>query len=87
MTIVNLTAVGDVGCSDDVAKQVEIQIKYQGYITRQQQEISQQQRCHNTVLPDDFDYQHIPGLSAELIEKLTQIKTEYHWPSESLFLA
>lgn len=57
-----------------VAEQVEIQVKYSGYIERQQQEIDKQQRFENTVIPDDFSYQNISGLSAEIQQKLTNIR-------------
>lgn len=57
-----------------VAEQVEIQAKYSGYIERQQQEIDKQQRFENTVIPDDFNYQNISGLSAEIQQKLTDIR-------------
>lgn len=61
---------------DDVitAEQVEIQIKYAGYIERQQQEIQRQTRYEETVIPDNFDYEKIKGLSTEVKQKLLQIK-------------
>lgn len=52
------------------AEQVEIQLKYAGYIDRQRDEIEQMQRQENTALPDDFDYDQISGLSNELKSKL-----------------
>ncbi|MEG9605750.1 tRNA uridine-5-carboxymethylaminomethyl(34) synthesis enzyme MnmG [Serratia marcescens] len=61
---------------DDVqaAEQVEIQIKYEGYIARQQEEIEKQQRNENTVLPLDLDYRQVSGLSNEVIAKLNDHK-------------
>ena len=56
------------------AEQVEIQIKYQGYISRQQEEIDRQLRHENTLLPIDLDYLHVPGLSNEVIAKLNDHK-------------
>ncbi len=53
-----------------VAEQVEIQAKYAGYIERQRDEIERSQRHESTVLPDDFDYAAVRGLSAEVREKL-----------------
>jgi tRNA uridine 5-carboxymethylaminomethyl modification enzyme len=55
-----------------VAEQVEVAIKYQGYIDRQQQEIDKVKRQEHTLIPDDFDYRQIPGLSNELRQKLSQ---------------
>lgn len=56
------------------SEQVEIQIKYEGYITRQKEEIEKQCRNENTVIPLDFDYRRIPGLSNEVIAKLDDHK-------------
>ncbi|MDU8422028.1 tRNA uridine-5-carboxymethylaminomethyl(34) synthesis enzyme MnmG, partial [Pseudomonas syringae] len=56
------------------AEQVEIQIKYEGYIARQQEEIEKQQRNENTVLPVDLDYRQVNGLSNEVIAKLNDHK-------------
>ncbi|AIJ08197.1 MULTISPECIES: tRNA uridine-5-carboxymethylaminomethyl(34) synthesis enzyme MnmG [Edwardsiella] len=56
------------------AEQVEIQVKYQGYIARQQDEIEKQQRNENTLLPADLDYRQVNGLSNEVIAKLNDHK-------------
>ena len=56
------------------AEQIEIQIKYEGYIARQQEEIEKQQRNENTVLPVDLDYRQVNGLSNEVIAKLNDHK-------------
>lgn len=56
----------------EVAEQVEISIKYQGYIEHQQQEIERQKRHENTVIPTDFDYKQVLGLSNEVRLKLEQ---------------
>lgn len=58
------------------AEQVEIQLKYAGYIDRQRQEIEQMQRQENTPLPADFDYAAVGGLSNELRSKLEQQRPE-----------
>ncbi len=54
------------------AEQVEIQIKYAGYIERQKDEIAKAIRHENTLLPLDFDYGIISGLSNEVIVKLNE---------------
>ncbi|NDL65589.1 tRNA uridine-5-carboxymethylaminomethyl(34) synthesis enzyme MnmG [Acerihabitans arboris] len=56
------------------AEQVEIQIKYAGYITRQQEEIDRQSRNENTLLPVELDYGQVSGLSNEAIAKLNDHK-------------
>lgn len=65
------------GLEDPIAaEQVEIQIKYAGYIARQQDEIAKTQRHENTLLPADFDYSKISGLSNEVVAKLTDARPE-----------
>lgn len=54
----------------DVAEQVEVQTKYAGYITRQQDEIDKLRKNENTKIPDDFDYESVSGLSNEVKQKL-----------------
>ncbi|CNI57082.1 tRNA uridine 5-carboxymethylaminomethyl modification protein GidA [Yersinia massiliensis] len=56
------------------ADQVEIQVKYEGYIARQQEEIEKQLRNENTLLPADLDYRQVSGLSNEVIAKLNDHK-------------
>lgn len=58
------------------AEQVEIQIKYQGYIDRQMDEIEKKKRHEDTLIPVDFDYSQISGLSNEVVAKLTDAKPE-----------
>ncbi len=53
-----------------VAEQVEIQIKYAGYIVRQREEIERHQRQEGMPLPDDMDYSQVRGLSNEVCQKL-----------------
>jgi tRNA uridine 5-carboxymethylaminomethyl modification enzyme len=63
------------GVSDvKAAEQIEIQAKYAGYIDRQEDEIAKSLRQETTTLPADFNYCNIPGLSAEIQQKLTQIR-------------
>ena len=63
------------GVSDEqVAEQVEIQNKYEGYISRQKDEIEQMRRQENTPLPEDFDYEKVGGLSNELKAKLQEVR-------------
>ena len=66
----------DIEVSDAVAEQIEIQTKYDGYISRQQEEIDRSKRNENTKLPIDFDYATISGLSNEMKQKLLNVKPE-----------
>ncbi len=58
----------------DVAEQVGIQIRYAGYLDRQQGEIDRQRRAAGQPIPEDFDFSIVRGLSAELTEKLDRIR-------------
>ena len=55
-----------------VAEQIEIEAKYSGYITRQQDEVDKLQRHENTRIPTDFNYSNISGLSNEIKQKLSE---------------
>jgi len=59
-----------------IAQQVEIDAKYSGYISRQQDEIDRLQRHENTAIPDGFDYSNIKGLSNEVKQKLSDALPE-----------
>ena len=62
--------------SAEVIEQVEIQVKYQGYIDRQNEEIDSRRDIETLKLPDDIDYSKVKGLSAEVQQKLNQHKPE-----------
>ena len=67
------------GKSDDdavAAEQVEIDIKYQGYIARQQQDIDRTRAQYSLNIPIDMDYACIHGLSNEVKQKLQDVKPE-----------
>ncbi|QZA81492.1 tRNA uridine-5-carboxymethylaminomethyl(34) synthesis enzyme MnmG [Deefgea piscis] len=65
-------AVAGPGVSDaTVAEQIEINVKYQGYIERQQSEVAKRDTLEDVVLPDNFDYSVISGLSKEIQQKLS----------------
>jgi tRNA uridine 5-carboxymethylaminomethyl modification enzyme len=57
-----------------VARQVEIEIKYDGYIQKQLREIERFQNLERIKIPQDFDFSNIHGLSNELKEKLSNVK-------------
>jgi len=70
--LLRFTALEDLDLAADVAGQVEIQAKYQGYVKRQQEEIDRNRRDEETPLPQDIDYANVRGLSNEVRQKLTQ---------------
>ncbi|UVW36308.1 tRNA uridine-5-carboxymethylaminomethyl(34) synthesis enzyme MnmG [SAR92 clade bacterium H455] len=59
-----------------IAEQVEIDAKYSGYISRQQDEVNRLRRHEKTRIPVDFNYQSIKGLSNEVKQKLTEATPE-----------
>jgi len=65
---------GDQPVDPRVAKQVEIEIKYEGYIKRQLAEIQRFRHLERIRLPEDFDYHRVHGLSNELKEKLSAVR-------------
>ena len=58
----------------DVAEQVEISVKYEGYIQRQMQEVEELRRMESRALPEDIDYTSIQGLRLEAREKLGAVR-------------
>ena len=60
----------------DVAEQVAIQIRYAGYLDRQRDDIERQRQAAEQAIPEDFDYQRVKGLSAELLEKLERVRPQ-----------
>ena len=70
--LMGLPGVGPGEADLQVAEQVEIQAKYAGYIERQREEIERQRRHEQLLLPADFDYGQVQGLSREVSEKLSR---------------
>ena len=60
----------------EVNEQIEIDLKYEGYITRQQEEIDRMLTQHNVPIPIDLDYGEIPGMSNEVKQKLADVRPE-----------
>ncbi|MCM3762792.1 tRNA uridine-5-carboxymethylaminomethyl(34) synthesis enzyme MnmG [Alkalihalobacillus oceani] len=60
--------------SDDVTEQVEIQVKYEGYIEKQLQQVERAQKMENKKIPEDLDYFAINGLASEAKQKLSEVR-------------
>jgi tRNA uridine 5-carboxymethylaminomethyl modification enzyme len=75
-TLMQIEAFGPKIENEQAAEQVEIQIKYAGYIERQKDEIAKTLRNENTLIPMDFDFSQISGLSNEVVSKLTDTRPE-----------
>lgn len=75
--IKQLPSFGDINIDDErVREQVAIQIKYAGYIARQQEEVGKQAYLDDIKLPDDVAYSQISGLSSEVVQKLVKLAPE-----------
>ena len=55
-------------------EQVEIQVKYDGYLSRQTREIERFRKMEGEMIPEVFEYTGIPGLRPELVEKLKRVR-------------
>jgi tRNA uridine 5-carboxymethylaminomethyl modification enzyme len=62
------------GLPDDVAEQVEIEVKYQGYIARQLRQIERFKRLEDKRVPSNIDYHAVVGLTFEAAEKLSNVR-------------
>ena len=74
MTYANLVTDGAV--APEVAEQVEIQAKYEGYIERQREEVLRRKKLESQPLPEEFDYAQVRGLSIEVQQKLNRHRPE-----------
>ncbi|BAT70855.1 tRNA uridine 5-carboxymethylaminomethyl modification enzyme [Thermosulfidibacter takaii ABI70S6] len=59
---------------DYVKQEVEIEIKYEGYIKRQKEQVERFKRMESKLIPEDIDYDAIPGLSTEVRQKLKEVR-------------
>ncbi|WP_105201186.1 MULTISPECIES: tRNA uridine-5-carboxymethylaminomethyl(34) synthesis enzyme MnmG [unclassified Pseudoalteromonas] len=71
-----ITGLESPSSNEAALEQVAIQTKYAGYIARQQDEIAKQLRHEQTLLPKDFDYSQVSGLSNEVVAKLTDARPD-----------
>ena len=58
----------------DVQEQVNINIKYDGYIRRQQRQVEQFKKLESKIIPDDLDYNEVKSLRIEAKQKLTEMR-------------
>lgn len=73
----NLQQISDLNLPEvtaDIAQQIEVQAKYDGYIERQRTDIAKMQKHEATRIPIDMNYKQVSGLSTEVIQKLSQIQ-------------
>ena len=75
-SLMTLPNAGPAVADEQTAGQVEVQVKYRGYIERQRGEILRQESLETARLPADIDYRQVHGLSKEVQQKLNQQKPE-----------
>ena len=75
-SLISIDGFGPAIEDQQASEQVEIQVKYAGYIQRQRDEIEKSLRHENTKLPLDLNYKEVKGLSNEVVAKLTDAKPE-----------
>jgi tRNA uridine 5-carboxymethylaminomethyl modification enzyme len=63
---------GDIPINTQASYQLDVEARYDGYISRQSEEIARMQRFENTLIPADFNYKEISGLSNEIRQKLLE---------------
>ena len=64
----------DKSLSDEIKRQVQIQVKYEGYINQQMQMAERLKKIEGKKIPQDFDYTSVNGLSREVLSKLQEVK-------------
>ncbi|MGN7833514.1 tRNA uridine-5-carboxymethylaminomethyl(34) synthesis enzyme MnmG [Pseudoxanthomonas sp. 22568] len=74
--LMRVPALGPAVDDAKVAEQVEIGVKYAGYLDRQREEIERQQRNESTPIPAGFDFAGVHGLSAEVQQKLARVQPQ-----------
>ncbi len=75
LDVADVYAMGGLHAPDDgVAEQVQIEIKYEGYIRRQLADIEKLRKLEGSAIPDDIDYSRLTSLSAESREKLSRFR-------------
>ncbi|MBK4775854.1 tRNA uridine-5-carboxymethylaminomethyl(34) synthesis enzyme MnmG [Candidatus Pantoea edessiphila] len=74
LDVMKIRSIGPAILDQQVAEQVEIQIKYEGYVVHQMEEIYRQQKSLNLSLPKNIDYCKVKGLSNEVVVKLNNHK-------------
>jgi tRNA uridine 5-carboxymethylaminomethyl modification enzyme len=58
----------------DILAQIEMEVKYEGYIQRQMEQVDKFKKLENMRIPESFQYDGIPGLSREIVQKLSRIR-------------
>ncbi|MCY4261859.1 MAG: tRNA uridine-5-carboxymethylaminomethyl(34) synthesis enzyme MnmG [Candidatus Dadabacteria bacterium] len=71
-----IDSLGNPQISPKLGAQIEMEVKYEGYIKRQKEEVGKLRKFENMKIPEEFEYGNVPGLSNEIVQKLSRIKPE-----------
>jgi tRNA uridine 5-carboxymethylaminomethyl modification enzyme len=74
--IIRQHAPADAELEDEESRQVEIQVKYEGYIARQNEAAERLARVEEKKIPEELDYRLLPGISKEILSKLEEVRPE-----------
>lgn len=74
--LMEIQALGPPTAKEDVAEQVAIQIRYAGYLERQNADVERQKKAAEKRIPKDFDFSSVKSLSTEICEKLKAVRPE-----------
>jgi tRNA uridine 5-carboxymethylaminomethyl modification enzyme len=74
--LMSIDGLGPGVADPQVAEQIEIQVRYAGYLGRQREDIERRQRHEGTAISADFDYGRVRGLSTEVREKLERVRPD-----------
>jgi tRNA uridine 5-carboxymethylaminomethyl modification enzyme len=74
--LVDINGIGPGVEDEQVAQQLEIQVRYAGYLGRQQEDIARRSRHEAMEIGDNFDFNGVQGLSAEVREKLQSVRPD-----------
>ncbi|HEX3035063.1 MAG TPA: tRNA uridine-5-carboxymethylaminomethyl(34) synthesis enzyme MnmG [Thermodesulfobacteriota bacterium] len=64
----------DAFVNSDISSQIEMEVKYEGYIERQREQVDKFKKLENMRIPENFHYDGIPGLSREIVQKLSRVR-------------
>lgn len=76
ITFAEIAELTDSTVTEQIGEQIEIAVKYAGYIDRQQEDVAQLKRLEETKIPADFEYSKVSGLSREITQKLENVRPE-----------
>ena len=64
----------EIGFSDEIKEQVEIMVKYEGYIKKAYKEVEKLEKLESKVIPDDINYDNVHNLASEARQKLSKVR-------------